>query len=74
MFFGAFAPAVTCNITRDQGSEDTCCITKKIVLMAIILQKIKFLGNKTSHFKYRGFHEKGTLSYLVAQGWIDSRH
>ena len=23
---------------------------------------------------YRGFHEKGTLSYLGAQGWIYSRH
>ena len=31
-------------------------------------------GHRETRFKYRGFHEKGTLSYLGAQGWIDSRH
>ena len=35
-----------------------------------------FLGNQTNVFTfiYRGFHEKGTLGYLVAQGSIDSLH
>ena len=33
-------------------SEDVCCITKSLVLMSAILQKIKFLGNFNIHLNY----------------------
>ena len=34
----------------------------------------RFSNFFTKRSSYRGFHEKGTLSYLGVQGWIDSRH